>query len=734
MPAATPAKSWKTGRSANSVRVPTVLQMEAVECGAACLTMVLAYYQKWEPLREVRDRCGVTRDGASALDLVKAARSYGRKASGSKGGIDALVGRRLPVILWWNRNHFVVLESIRRGRYQINDPGVGRVVMGSEAFRRSYSGLAISLEPSDEFERSGGPYRILPRVVARLRGSTDGVALAALCGLVAVVPALAVPVVSSVFVNLVLSGGRSDLILALVTVIVAAAAVRGVLMPLQNMAQARLQLKLSLVGATTLLGRLLLLPLRFFDQRSTGDLAGRVGQTGAVSAVIAGQAATAVLSVFTLAAYAAVMMLYSWSLGMIVLALALLNVVALRIAGRRQVNSQALLLREQAAVQTATVSSLQQIETIKASGLEADAYRRWAGLHARSVSAAADGATPGILLSAVPALINALTAMAILLVGAFGVVHGTLTVGGVVAFQLLAGGVSGPLLTLVLLAAQLQTMTAQLARIDDVLDEHVDVRFAAPKSDAGDKEHLAGRLTLSAVTFGYSPRQGPVVESLSMDIPPGARVALVGPSGCGKSTLGALAAGLMQPWSGVVAVDGQPIGSLPVGQLTQAVSRVDQTILLMAGTVRENISLWDATVSDSAILRALSDAAIVDDVLARPGGLDAVVLEGGRNFSGGQRQRLEIARALVRDPAILILDEATSALDAETELAIDRALRIRGITCLIVAHRLSTIRDADEILVLGRGGRVLERGSHVALLSAQGMYAQLNAGADSVGV
>ncbi len=715
-------------QTSRRVKVPTVWQMEAIECGAAALGMILAKDGQWVPLEELRNACGVSRDGSSARDIVRGAREFGLDYSAFAGGIDSLNGLAMPAILWWNYNHFVVLEHAKGGKFIVNDPAVGRRKVAASEFAESYSGLALTFQPTGAFAKRGHPFRALPSLAMRIRRSREGVLMAFLAGLLVMLPGLAVPLISQVFVNEVLaSGAATRTVNVLIVSLILIAIIRVGMNHLQYLTLARLQTKLALVDTARLLSHLLRLPMSFFWQRTVGDLAQRVSFPANVAQLLAGQVAASAINLMAILGYGAIMLRLSLPLAIVVAGLAILNIVALRFVIQKRRDGQMALLRELASVQSVTIQTAQGIETLKANGTETAAFTRWAGAQARSVTAQSALAGVSAGLNAVPVLLNALTAAAILCIGGVELMSGSITVGTLVAFQAAALGINVPVQQLVGAASQIQLITANLQRIDDVLDHELDARFTTDRRPhAGDTPAgLAGELDLRNVNFGYRRTAEPLIKDFSLHLSAGARVALVGVTGAGKSTIANIAAGLLAPWSGEILYDGRPLQAWPEGLLESSVAKVDQNILLFQATLRDNLTLWDDTISDEALIRALRDAQLLDDVLSRPAGLDTAVSEAGRNFSGGQRQRIEIARALVRDPQLLILDEATSALDTVTEAAVDRALRARGCSCLIVAHRLSTIRDADEIIVLGRDGVIQERGDHLALMALEGEYSRL---------
>jgi len=723
---------WLRGRAARAeqgkarrVRTPTVVQMEAVECGAAALAIVLAYHGRVVPLEELRVACGVSRDGSNAANIVKAARSYGLLAKGYAKPVEALPALQLPLIAFWNFNHFVVVEGFGPGRVFLNDPAGGPRVASAEEFDEAYTGVVLVFEPGPEFVRGGRRPSLAGALLARLAGMWRGVVMAVLATLALAVPGLAVPVLLQLFVDEVLVAGGAGLVAPLLIGLALAAALRAGLTWLQQWLLLRLELRLALRDAGAFFRHVLGLPYAFFTQRYAGEVGARVAINDRVAALLSGELATAALNVVLVAAYVLLMLWYDPWLTLVALAAALLNVAALTLIARSRRDASRRLMTDRGKLLGATYGGLEMIETLKAGGAEGDFFARWAGLHAKVINAEQRLAVFTQVLAVAPPLVAALSTAAILTLGGLRVIDGALTIGMLVAFQSLAASMLEPVGRLVSLGGSLQELEAEIARLDDV------ARYPAeplpPPSLSGEppaSARLEGRIELRNVTFGFSPAAPPLIEGLSLHVPPGARVALVGSSGSGKSTIARLVAGLYRPWSGEILLGGRPRDSLPRPLLARSVAMVDQEITLISGTVRENLTLWDETIGDEALDAATHDAAIHAELMARPGGYEAELEEGGRDLSGGQRQRLELARALALEPSILVLDEATSALDPLTEQQIDAALRRRGCTCLIVAHRLSTVRDADEILVLDEG-KVVQRGTHDELIRAGGLYAQL---------
>ena len=707
-------------------KVPTILQQAAVECGAASLAMVLAHYGKWIPLDQLRQDCGVSRDGSTALNIAKAAQMHGLAYNARRGGPGALADMPTPAIIWWQRCHFMVLEGAKDGVFHINDPARGRYALSYEDFESGYSEVALSLSKTEDFTPEGQRYKPWGALWRRLSTSRKGVTFAVIAGVLAMLLGLAIAPLSQLLVNDVLAVNNESLLPQIILALLVVGLYRGGLELLEFGAISRLQMKLTLVGTSSFTDRLLRLPLMFYLERSTGDLSQRVGLNGQVASLLANQMAAAGIAMIGAIGYVFLLLYYNVWIGIVVLVLAFVNIIALRMVTERRTTLQSRVIKRQNELRGTTASTIQGIETIKSTGMEGESFTTLTGYQAQYVSAQAQLVPSSVLLAALPTLLNSLTAAAILVMGGLFIIQGSLTIGALLAIQALAINLAAPIQTLMSTGSQVQVVTANLQSLDDVLTNAEAPRYDRPVLGPDEKmPDLSGRITFEDVSFGYSRLAEPLIKDFNLDLEPGRRVALVGVSGSGKTTIANLAAGLFAPWSGDVLYDGKPMEAYPQGVLERTLAKVDQGVVLFEGTVRENVTLWDDTIDEEHVVRALEDAQILRDVLAREGGLDAAVLENGRNFSGGQAQRLEIARALVLNPRIIILDEATSALDEITEQKVDEALRRRGVSCLIVAHRLSTIRDADEIVVLGRGGVVLERGSHDELIALEGTYAQM---------
>jgi NHLM bacteriocin system ABC transporter peptidase/ATP-binding protein len=698
----------------------TRLQMEATECGAVALGIVLEHFGTYVPPVTLRQQCGVSRDGSKASNVLKAARQYGLEARGFRKEPAEVRDLAMPVIVHWNFNHFVVVEGFGKNDVRLNDPAAGRRRVSADEFDRSFTGVVLTFAPTDAFQPSGTRPRLLPSLLGRLRGARSAVLFLVLAGLGLVLPGLAVPVFGQLFVDEILVGGKRDWLGPLLAGLAATALLRVLLTLLQRRYLTRLLMRLAVGMSSTFLWHVLQLPMAFFGARSPGDLVSRIQLNDYTAALLSGRLAGVALDLILVVFYGAVMLVYDRWLTVIGLGAAALHIVLL-VAQQRGRSDDALRLSVEAGkLAGVAAGGLSMIETIKATAGESAFFASWAGHQAKLVDAQQRMARRDQVVGMLVSGVGRLNTLLLLGVGALRVMDGQLSLGGLVAFQALMAGFIGPIESLTSFGLTLQELRGNMERLDDVLGHEPD----ASDAGAGPHRRLSGELSLNGVTFGYIPFSPPLIEKFDLRIVPGQRVAVVGASGSGKSTVAKLVCALYRPWSGEIHFDGQSRDRLPVTALPASIGVVDQDISLFEGTVRDNLTLWDPTAAEADLVQAAKDACIHDDITQLEGGYDAFVGEGGFNFSGGQRQRLEIARALVRQPALLIMDEATSALDPETEHQVDKNLRRRGVSCLIVAHRLSTIRDCDEIVVLDRG-QVVERGSHQQLLARGGRYKEL---------
>jgi len=701
--------------------------LEAVECGAASLGIILAYHGKHVPLEELRVACGVSRDGSKASNVLKAARTYGLEAKGFRKEIQQLEEMTLPLILFWNFNHFVVLEGFGKKGAFLNDPRKGPRLVSLEELNSAFTGVALAFKPGPEFKKGGAKIGVIQGLKRRLGGNVHALHFVVLTSLALVLPGLVVPVFSRIFVDEILVQDNSSLLRPLILGMAITALIRGAITLLQQHYLLRFETKLALAASARFFWHVLRLPIVFFTQRQTGEIAARVQMNDAVAQILSGQVAVNLLSMLMMIFYLVIMFQYSLFLSFLSMGIAAINLVLLKKISRYRTDANQRLLQEQGKLTGTALVGFQMIETLKATGGESDFFARWAGYKAKTLNAQQQLGLSTQFLSLTPPVLTAMNNAAVLGFGGALVMNGSISLGMLVAFQSLMSSFIEPVNRLVGLGGVLQSVQGNLKRLDDVLNYPVDSRVGA-SSESKSAERpvfkLSGKLELRNISFGYSRLEPPLVQNFSLVLHPGERVALVGPTGCGKSTISKLVCGLYDPWEGEVLLDGKPRAQIPPGILANSLAVVDQDIFLFEATIRENLTLWDSTAPDSRLIQASKDAHIHHDIAARPGGYENMVEEAGRNFSGGQRQRLEIARALVNDPTVLVLDEATSALDSKTEKVIDENLRRRGCTCLIIAHRLSTIRDCDEIIVLDKG-KVVQRGTHDELAKQPGLYSEL---------
>ncbi|WP_079173230.1 NHLP family bacteriocin export ABC transporter peptidase/permease/ATPase subunit [Streptomyces sp. MUSC 1] len=725
---AAPAKRPVPRPRGGTVRTPTVLQMEAVECGAASLAMVLGHYGRHVPLEELRIACGVSRDGSRASNLLKAARSYGLTAKGMQMDLAALAEVAAPAILFWEFNHYVVYDGMgrrfgRRGVY-INDPAKGRRFVPMEEFDGSFTGVVLVLEPGDGFSRGGRKAGVLGAMPARLRGTAGTLPAAVLASLLLVAVGATVPALSRTYIDTFLIGGRTSLLGVLFASMGTCVLLTLALTWLQQANLLHGRIISSTLSSARFLRHLLRLPVTFFSQRSPADLVQRLQSNDQVAETLARDLAAAGVDAIVVVLYAVLLYTYDPQLTFVGIGVALLNVVAMRLVVRLRATRTAKLRADTARLTNTSYTGLQLIETMKATGGEDGYFRKWAGQHATTLEEQQRLGVPSAWLGVVAPTLATFNSALILWIGGMKAVEGHISIGLLVAFQSLVARFTAPLTRLNGVAGRIQDFAADVARLKDVENFQADPLYARPGGGGDSTRRLHGHIELENITFGYSPLDKPLLSGFDLTVGPGQQVALVGGSGSGKSTVSRLISGLYAPWDGVIRIDGRRLDDIPRGALASSVSFVDQDVFLFEGSVRDNIALWDPSIPDEAVVEALKDAALYDVVMRRPGGIHSKVEQDGHNFSGGQRQRLEIARALVRRPSILVLDEVTSALDAETELVVMDNLRRRGCACVVIAHRLSTVRDSDEIVVL-QHGTVVERGRHEELVAHGGAYAAL---------
>ena len=709
-----------------AAKVPVVMQMEALECGAACLTMVMAYYGKWVPLEQVRLDCGVSRDGSSAKNILLAARNYGFAVQGYRCEPETLREQiAFPCIIHWNFNHFVVLDGFRGKHALLNDPARGEVKVSLEEFDRAFTGVCLELTPGPDFAPGGKRKSTAAFARRRLTGAGGAVAFVALSTAIGSLFGILNPVFSRFFLDRLLTGENRELLTPFLVLLLVLGCAQIAAAWVQAVYSMKINGKLAIVGSSTYMWKVLSLPMAFFSQRMAGDLLQRKETNAAIAGTLVNTFGPLVLNTAMMVFYLAVMLRYSVPLTVVGLVTILINLLVSRLISRKRVNLTRVQMRDGGKLAAATVSGIQMVETIKSSGAEAGFFRKWAGYQAAVNTAAVRFARLNQYLGLVPVLVSALANAVVLILGVWLAMEGSFTLGMILSFQGFLSAFLAPAMTLVSAGQTIQEMRTEMERVEDVMAYPADQRLSdEPLSGDTDYSKLKGNVELKHVTFGYSPLAEPLIRDFSMSMKTGSRVAFVGASGCGKSTLSKLISGLYKPWSGEILFDGRPLEEIDRSVFTGSVAVVDQDIVLFEDTIANDIKMWDESIEDFEMILAARDAQIYDDIMAREGGFYGRLTEGGRDLSGGQRQRLEIARVLAQDPSVIIMDEATSALDAKTEYELVRAVKDRGITCIVIAHRLSTIRDCDEIIVLDKGN-VVERGTHDELYARGGVYAGL---------
>lgn len=705
-------------------KVPVIMQMEAVECGAASLGMILSYYGKWLPLEQLRTDCGVSRDGCNALNIVKAAKHYGLAAKGFRMDAENLRNIKKPAILHWGFNHFVVLCSIHKNQVIINDPGRGRVKLPFSELDREFTGIVLTFEKTDSFQKGGKPASIYSFVKHRLAPAREIFLYLMLSGVLSAVVSIAMPILSQVFSDNIITGKNPEWLHGFLIIFAFLILYQFVLNWMDGYKINRSRARLSVIANSEFMWHVLRLPVQFFSQRYIGDLVQRQMTNESIPMILVQDLAPIMVNVMLLVIYLFFMIKYSLILTIIAIASALLNLWCMKVIASRQTDLNRIAVKDNGKLYGITMSSLKNIESIKSAGAEDAFFQRWSGfystmLHSRIISDRID-----IHTGMIPSLIAGLTNVIILILGSYLILTGHLTIGMLLAFQGFMSSFTTPMHSLTETFSNLLTMRTQMERIEDVYRSKCDIpSFEEPQEDNGIGK-LSGVVELKNVTFGYQPLSDPLIRDFSLKLEPGKSVAFVGPSGCGKSTISKLVSGLYEPWSGEILFDGKRKSEISHSVFVNSVAVIDQDITLFEGTIADNIKLWDQSIEDFAMIMASNDAQIHEEIASRPLGYDSHLQDGGSNFSGGQRQRLEIASALAKDPVILILDEATSALDADTEEKVIQAIKMAGVSLIIIAHRLSTIRDCDEIIVMQKGN-IIERGTHDELIELQGYYKQL---------
>lgn len=708
-----------------AAKVPVIMQMEALECGAASLAMVLAYYGKWIPLEQVRYDCGVSRDGSNARNVLRAARSYGLTAKGYRYEPAELKTKgKFPCIIHWNFNHFVVLNGFKGNKAVLNDPARGTYTVPMKTFDESLTGICLMFEPGEEFVPGGKPQSVFGFAKKRLKGAGAAIAFVTMTTIISSLIGIISPAFSRIFLDRLLTGQNPDWVVPFVIALAGMSVIQLIVAWIQSVYSLKINGKLSMVGNSTFMWQVLRMPMDFFSQRMAGDIQGRQSSNASIASSLVETFAPLLLNAGMMIFYLVVMIRYSLMLTLIGLASVLINFGLSTIISKKRINITRVQMRDAGKLAGATVAGIEMIETIKASGAEDGYFEKWAGYQASVNTQQVKFQKLNEVLGLLPSLVSSLCSTAVLMLGVYLAMQGEFTVGMIMAFQGFLSSFTAPAESIISAGQTIQEMRTEMERVEDVMKYPVDVQNDAPVDENAEYDKLSGCIEMKNVTFGYSRLAEPLITDFNLSLKTGSRVAFVGASGCGKSTLSKLISGLYKPWSGEILFDGKRIDEIDRSVFTGSLAVVDQDIILFEDTIANNIKMWDTSIEDFEMIMAARDAQLHEDIMQREGGYQYKLTEGGKDFSGGQRQRMEIARVLAQDPTIIILDEATSALDAKTEYDVVNSIKNRGITCIVVAHRLSTIRDCDEIVVLD-GGRVVERGTHEELMRLGGAYTQL---------
>lgn len=708
----------------NYAKTPTIYQMEATECGAASLSMVMGYYGKYIPLEKMRIETGVSRDGCNAKNILIAARKFGFEAKGYRKSIDALLELKPPCIIHWNFNHFVVYEGQKGKYYYINDPAMGRRKLSFEDLDDAFTGVVLTFEKTEKFEKSKREKTLFSFIRGRLEGQYSSILALVAIGFLLVFPGLIIPIFSQVFIDDILLGGNTGWMTAFLAIMGGTMVFQAALSFYRGVLLQKLQNKMSMISAHKFLSHMFRLPMNFFDQRYAGDLAERVENNNNVNTFLAGDLAETVLNILVAAFYLILLLLYSPALTLIGMASIVINVFLVKFSSGAIANSTMKMQQDQGKMIGAVFAGLNITSTLKASGAENEYVSRILGYYAKTIRLEQKLGKMQQMINAIPEVFNEISNVLVLLFGGILVIRGSMTAGMLVAYTSLLTSFTEPVNKLVGFIQKIQTLKADMSRVEDIMKYETDKKYEESENTVHMTTKLTGEVELKDISFGYSILEKPLVDNFFFKLKSGSSIAFVGASGCGKSTVSKIVSGLYVPWSGQILMDGIDVRNIPKEIMSSSVSTVSQSITLFSGTIRDNLTMWNSSILEEDIIKAAKDACIHDVITKKPGAYEFVLDEGGANLSGGQRQRLEIARALVTNPTILIMDEATSALDPLVEKEIIDNIKRRGCTCVIVAHRLSAIRDCDEIIVMERG-KIVQRGGHTELSEQPGHYQRL---------
>lgn len=706
-------------------RVPIIMQLEALECGAASLAMISAYYGKWVPLEQVRSDCGVSRDGSIARNIMKAARNYGFEVRAFRRTSKSIRKKgTFPCIIHWDYDHFVVLNGFKGSNAFINDPAKGTLRISGEEFDRSFTGVVIELVPGDDFVPDGSKKSIWQFVGKRLSGAGTAAVLVVLTTVISILFGMINPAMTRVFMDRLLTGQNPEWLAPFTGIMAVLAVMQISAVLIKEIYSLKINGKMAVSGSAAYMWKVLSLPIEFFSQRMPVDIQARKNTNAEISSALVNTFIPLVLNIFMMILYFLIMISQSVILTAVGMSALAINVIVARIISKKNENISRIMQRDREKLDAAAFSGIEMIETIKAGGAENSFWERWTGYQAVVNSYEVMSERAKYRIGLIAMFFSVLANCAVMILGIMLIIDGRFTLGALQMFQGLLGALMTPVLRLSGSRQTVREMRIQMERVEDVMSYPSDCHVTQTAGTGSRLRKLKGNVEVNNITFGYSRLSDPLINDFSMSLKAGSRVAVVGATGCGKSTISKLISGLYDPWEGTILFDGKPASEHGRDVMTGSVAVVDQEIILFEGTVADNIKMWDESIKDYEMILAARDAQLHDDILQRQGGYGSIIMSGGRNLSGGQRQRMEIARVLAQDPSIIILDEATSALDAKTEYDVVNAIKERGITCIVIAHRLSTIRDCDEIIVLDKG-RVVERGTHEELMKLGGAYTEL---------
>lgn len=706
-------------------KVPVITQMEMTECGAASLGMILAYYGKWLPMETLREECGVSRDGANALNILKAARNYGLKANGYKYEPEDTKSLNRPVILHWGFNHFVVLAGWKKnGKVAvINDPARGIINVSETEFDKKFTGICIQFEPTEKFIKSGRQQSVLLFILERLKGTREVFLFLTITTAITAIIGIINPIFGQIFTDKILTGGNKNWLNGFILMFTLVIIIHTLTVALQSIYSLKVNARFAVTSGSEFLWHVLSLPQKFFASRSSGDIASRQGLNEIIAINMIQQIVPLSIDAVMIIFYTIMMVSYNSKLSAIAISATLVNLIIEIFTQKKLMNYSRISANNGGKFNGALTAGIEMAETIKASGAEFPFCERLSGYHALQHNAAVNSGNYLRNMGIITQLIGNLSNLVIWMTAVALMIKGEMTVGMFVAFQGFIIGFRAPVERFSSITSSIMDTRVSMERIDDIMKYKPDVSAENKGKYIGGGK-LKGSLEFKNVTFGYSKLSDPFIKNFSVSIMPGKIIAFVGESGCGKSTIAKLATGLYEQWDGEILFDGRPIKEIDSYTFRGSVSMVDQDITLFEDSVKNNITMWDDSLEDFAVRLAAKDADMHETIMTRTDGYNHKIIEGGKNFSGGQKQRLEIARVLASEPTIIILDEATSALDSKTEDKVMKNIKRLGVTCIIIAHRLSTIRNADEIFVMG-SGEIKEHGTHEELMIKNGIYSKL---------